>query len=134
MSGTAYVDWHPGAPCFMESFQWLAGATPNGLPVFTAPGPGIIVAIIGRTEVLEAGAATLTVVKAKAGTSIANGTQIGSLALQAGLGGTALATQVLSEIGAAGNLSLAAGDTVGIQSTGSFSASLGSISVYWRAA
>jgi hypothetical protein len=134
MSGTAYVDWHPGAPAFQESYQWTAGTTPNGFPLFTAPGKGIIVAIIGRVETLEAGAATVTVVKSKPGVSIANGVILGSVALQAGLGATALQTQTLSELGAAGSLSLDAGDTVGIQSTGTFSASAGSISVYWRAA
>ena len=92
---------------------------------------GIVDCIIGRVEVLEAGACTVTVVKPRSGVSIANGTAIGSLALQAGVGGTALTPVVLTQIGPSpGSFKLNPGDTVGIQSTGSFSASVGNINIY----
>lgn len=133
MSGFNQGNVHPGAAGFEEGYQWEPAVTPNGATIFTAPNNGVIDAIIGRVEVLESGPATITLVKAAPGVSIANGTPLTSTPFQAGVGGVALQPQMPIALGSPASLSLKAGDTVGVQSTGTFTNSLGSINIYWHA-
>lgn len=133
VSGFNQGNVHAGTAGFEEGYQWASGTTPNGATIFTTPNNGIIDAIIGRVEAVESGICTVTVVKCAAGVSVANGTALSSVALQAGTGGTALQPQLLIAQGAPASLSVRAGDTIGVQSTGSFSASSGNINIYWHA-
>lgn len=126
------VDWHPGAPMFVSSYTWLAGTTPNGATVFVTPGYGRIVAIIGRPESVESGAATVTVVRCAPGVTIANGTKVAP-AMNVGVGVALDVPQTLTQAGVPEALDLAPGTLVAIQSSGSFSASAGTISIYWVA-
>ena len=130
MSGSAQVDWHPGAPALAESFQWVATFSPNGVGLFTAPGNGRILAIIGRPEILESGAATVQVVKAPSGTTIAAGTAV-CPTMNVGTGATARVPQNLLQWGAVEALTINAGDTIGFVTSGTITASAANISVYW---
>lgn len=133
MSGFSQGNVHAGVPTFEEGFQWVAGTTPNGNTILVTPNAAVIDAIICRLEVLEAGAATVTVVKCPPGVSIANGIPISSVTLNCGSTGVALQPISLLQLGATGSLAMKPGDMLALQSTGSFSQSIGTVSIYWHA-
>ena len=132
MSGSAQVDWHPGAPQFQEAYQWLATFSPNNISLFTAPANGVITAVIGTAETVETGAATVTLVKSAPGVSIANGTAV-CAAMNVGVTATTLQPQFLTQWGQVENLTVTPGTRLGFTVTGTITASSGNITVYWRA-
>lgn len=130
MSGTNQIDWSPGSPVIAESFQWLATFSPNGVGLFTAPGNGRILAIIGRPEIVESGAATVQVVKSPSGTTIAAGTAV-CPTFNVGSTATARVPQNMLQWGATEALAITAGDTIGFTTSGTITASAANITVYW---
>lgn len=136
MSGSnpPLINIHPGANLCVEAYQWLAGTNPNNAALFTLPCFGIVLGITGWLSAIETGAATVTPVRTPAGSTIAQGVAMGA-ALNVGsvaTGGVgALVPVTLTQFNLAESLKLLPGDTIGLQSTGSFSASAGNISIYW---
>lgn len=78
-----------------ETHTWQVGENPNGLTIFTATRPARVTAIIGRLNAANAGASTLSLVRAPSGTAVSAGTALHSGSLDAN-GGTLNANQVLA--------------------------------------
>ena len=132
MSGTtAQVEWHPGAQSMCEAMQWTATTTPNNLSLFTTAGNAVIIAVVGTPETVETGVASVQLVRAAPGTTIANGTAICN-AMNVGTGATAAQPQYLTQWGATENLTVPAGSRVGFTTSGTITASAGNITVYYR--
>lgn len=104
--------------------SWLAGANPNGATIFVANRALTITGITGVVEIANGAAATVSVVKAASGTALSAGTVVHSGSFDAN--GTAGANQPLTLT----TTTMAAGDRLGIISTGTFTASVANISVY----
>lgn len=131
--------------------QWTAAVNPNNLIVLTANQTFRIAAIIGRLEVANGGASTLTVVKAINGTAVSAGSAMHTGSFNAL--GTAATNQTLVLIttaskayqttnnayqgasanvyeSAGSNIIVNAGDSLGIQTTGVYDTSIGTISIW----
>jgi hypothetical protein len=102
---------------------WRAGVTPNGVTVFIADRALNITDIVGVVETANGAAATVSVVKAANNQALSAGTVIHSGSFNAN--GTAGMNQTLTLTMTTMN----AGDRLGLTSTGTFTASVGSISV-----
>lgn len=138
MSGSAspLINWHPGVGMNTEAYVWLAGTTPNGASIITLPGYAAILAVTGWISAAESGAASIQPVRVPSGSTVAQGValcsafNVGSTAT----GGVATLTPTqLAQFNTTQSLKLLPGDTIAIQSTGSFSASAGNITFYWIA-
>ena len=112
----------PAGPLIIPA-SWLAGAAPNNVTLFIASRALTITAIVGVVETANGAAATVSVVKAASGTALSAGTVVHSGSFNAN--GTAATNQTLTPTVTA----LATGDRLGLTSTGTFTASVGSISV-----
>lgn len=136
MSGAVFAgitnqnDWRAGSPVFVGKLSWLAGTTPNS-PIITVPGRARILCAVGRLEALESGPATIGLYKAIPGQALSAGTLVCSTLLQCGLGATLYQPQFLTQWGTVESLDVGAGDTFGAVAAGSFSASSGSLTVYF---
>lgn len=107
--------------------SWIAGVNPNNVPIFISPGTFRVVSIVGRLEIAEGGAATVSPVKAPPGTSIATGTALTSTSFNAN--GTPFADQTLTLTVTTADLLLAPGDCIGLKTTGAWTTSIGSFLV-----
>lgn len=112
----------PGASSHTGTVAWLAGANPGGGTLFYADHAYTITALTGMVEVANGGTATISVVKANAGV-LSAGTVIHSGSFNAN--GTAGTYQPLTLT----VTTLAAGDRLGLTTTGTFTAAVGSINV-----
>jgi len=103
--------------------SWSAGTDPNGSIVFTAAQAVTVTGIVGRVETPEGQVATLIPVKVPSGYTVAEGTPliVGSF----NANGSATVAQTLTLSAVAGVTSLAAGDSIGIQTTGFWTISTG---------
>lgn len=104
--------------------SWLAGANPNNGILLVADRAMTITLITGIPEVLAGAAAACTLYKAASGVALASGTAVtavGAFNANTGAG-------TYQNIGIA-VANLAAGDRLGVVSTGTWTASVGSISV-----
>lgn len=111
-----------GATPKTGTVSWLAGANPASGTLFYADHPMTITALTGMVEIPNGAAATISVVKANAGV-LSAGTVIHSGSFNAN--GTAGTYQPLTLT----VTSLAAGDRLGLTTTGTWTAAVGSISV-----
>jgi hypothetical protein len=119
--------WVPASPVGgvpqILSTTWLAGATPGGATVFVAPRALTITTLVGVVETANGAAATVSVVKATNGQALTAGTVIHSGSFNAN--GTAATNQTLTLT----TTTMAAGDRLGLTSTGTFTASIASLTV-----
>jgi hypothetical protein len=112
----------PSGPQIIPA-AWLAGSTPNGITLFIASRALTITALVGVAEVLNGAAATVSVVKATNGQALSAGAAIHSGSFNANA--TAGTNQTLTLT----TTTMNAGDRLGLVSTGTFTASVGSLSV-----
>lgn len=108
--------------------SFLAGINPNNSIIFTAQRKMRVKAIVGRLEVASGLAATLTVSKAPSGTALSGGTLLHSGSFDAN--GTAATNQTLTLSATAADLEIATGDSIGVRTTGTWTASAGGITVW----
>jgi hypothetical protein len=94
------------------SLTYPPGINPNNMPIANFRGPKVIVGIRCSPEVAAGGSATISVVKAASGTALSAGTVLHSGSCNAN--GTAATDQDLTVT----NSTLAAGDRLGITTTG----------------
>jgi hypothetical protein len=109
------------------SAEWTAASVDKVF--FTASRPYLVTAILGRVEVAgtDAGAVSAVVKKAASGTAIASGTALHSGSLN--LKGTAASNQALTLSTTPADIAIAAGDTIGIDFTGTLTNATGSLTV-----
>lgn len=110
---------------FSHSAAWLPGANPNNGYVALIEQTQTVTAIVGNAEVLNGTASTVSVVRAPSGTLLSAGTLLHSGSFNANISAGTNQTLTLS-----GTPVLNAGDRIGFQSTGTFSASQGGITVF----
>lgn len=106
----------------------IGGVAPSGLPIFTAAFPLIVTAIVGRVETISSTTATLTLVKVLNGIAIASGVALSSSAFNAA--GTVFTNQNLPLVSDITVLSLAVGDSIGVQTTGTWTGASGGITIH----
>jgi hypothetical protein len=117
----------PAVPLVTEvQLTWIALQNPNNAVLFTVPRAMIVTGITGRLEVAQGAAATITVLKAASGTALTAGTALHTGSFNAN--GTAATNQTLT-LAALAAISLAAGDSIGIQTTGTWTTSAGGITI-----
>ncbi len=102
---------------------WIAGTNPNNATILTLPANSTVTSIVGRLETPQGAAATATVNKAASGTACSAGTALHSGSFNAN--GTAATNQTLTVTISA----LAAGDSVCLQTTGTWTATVGTLTV-----
>lgn len=113
-------------PQWTASASWVAGVDPNNVPIFVASAPCQVMAVVGRLEVAEGAAGSLTVNRAPSGTAIAGGTAVHSGSFDTN--GAATENQYLT-VAALADRVLDTGDSLGIVTTGDWTTSVGVISV-----
>lgn len=122
--------WFPTAPTPIPDLSvplsWLAGQNPNNLVLFTAQTPVVVAFIGGRLEIAQGAAATLSIVKAASGTALSGGTALHTGSFNAN--GTPATNQTLT-LAAFATVALAAGDSIGVQTTGTWTTSTGSVTI-----
>lgn len=107
---------------------FIAGQNPNNATIFTASRAMRVKDIIGSIEVASGAASTATVKKAPSGTNLAGGTALHTGSFNAN--GTAATNQTLTLSSTAADLEIAAGDRIGIVTTGTWTLSAGGITVW----
>lgn len=127
--GTGISTFTPPAPGttsrhFSYSAGWLPGANPNGGFVALIEETQTVTAVIGNPEVLNGASATVSVVRVPSGTLLSAGTLLHSGSFNANVSAGTNQTLTLS-----GTPVLSPGDRIGFQSTGSFTASQGGITI-----
>jgi hypothetical protein len=111
-----------------RTVSWLAGANPAGGTLFFADRAMTITAITGIVEVANGEeAATISIVKAGDGTPLSSGALVHAGVFNCN--GGAGAYQELSPTAPA---SIAAGERLGLITTGTFAASIGSLTVMFQ--
>jgi hypothetical protein len=103
--------------------SWLAGANPNGVTMFIASRALTITSLVGVVETANGAAATVSVVMAASGTALSAGTVIHSGSFDANANAATNLPLTLT------TTALPSGSRLGLVSTGTFTASVGSISV-----
>lgn len=129
-TGTAVngrVTVNGNASVIAYNHAWIGGFNPSRAILLVAARPMIVTAVMGRLGLAEGGAATLALYKAPSGTAIGSGTALTTTTFNAN--GTANANQTLT-LDAAPVTTLAAGDAVGIVTTGAWTTSYGTISLW----
>jgi hypothetical protein len=112
----------PWGPVIIPA-SWLAGANPNNVTFFTASRALTITSLVGVVEIPNSIAATVSVVKATNGTPAGSGTVIHNGSFDAN--GTASTSQTLPLT----VTTMSTGDRLDLITTGTFTASIASISV-----
>ena len=107
---------------------FVAGIDPNNVPVHVMNAAGTITAIRARLELASGVAATIQPVKAASGTAISAGTALTTGTFNAN--GTPATNQTMTLSATPANLVLAAGDCIGLVTTGTFTASVGGMTFY----
>lgn len=109
------------------SIRW--DATTTDTPTFVATRPYRVKAILARVEVAgtDGSAVTAAVKKAPSGTTIASGTALHSSTIN--LKGTAATNQSLTLSTTSSDLTIAAGDAIGFDFTGTLTAAVGSATI-----
>ena len=123
--------WMPSSPALPPvssvSASWMPAQNPNNLVIFTAPRAMFVTGIVGRLEIAQGAAATLSVVKAASGTALSAGTVVHTGTFNAN--GTPATNQILTMVASVATKALAKGDTIGIRTTGAWTISTGGITV-----
>ena len=109
---------------FSYSAGWLPGANPNNGFVALIEQTQTVTAIVGNPEVVNGVSATVSVLRAPSGTLVSAGTLLHTGSFNANASAGTNQTLTLS-----GTPVLNAGDRIGFQTTGSFTASQGGITV-----
>lgn len=121
-----YTAPSPSTPArhFSYSAGWLPGANPNNGFIALIEETQTVTAVIGNSEVLNGASATVSVVRSPSGTLLSAGTLLHSGSFNANVSAGTNQTLTLS-----GTPVLSPGDRIGFQSTGSFTASQGGITI-----
>lgn len=119
-------EWVNGHSPTEITFNWTKANDPDTTILYTAPRPATVIAIVGRLEVPQGGAATISVYKAPNGTALAAGTILHTGTFNAN--GTAATNQTLTLVSVA-VATLAAGDSIGILTTGPWTNSSGGLTL-----
>lgn len=122
--GRLSVSGNAAADSQVKPISWLAGTTPNNATIFIADRALTITSAVGVVEVANGAAATITIVKAASGVALSAGTVIHSGSFDAN--GAEAINQALTLTVTA----MAAGDRLGLITTGTFTNSVGSLSVF----
>lgn len=109
-------------------YSWVAGAQLNNQTIFTTTRAALVTAVIGRVDVANGSAATLVIVKAPNTVAPADGTALTSTSMD--LTGAANANQTLTLSATLADITLAAGDSLCMVTTGALAASAGCITVW----
>jgi hypothetical protein len=108
--------------------HWVAGGlAPHNLPIFTAAVPVMVSRVIGRVEIPSSRPATLSLVKVIDGEGMSLAPPI---AASLNVAGTAFTNQSLALVEDISILMLDPGDSIGVQTTGSYAAAAGGITVH----
>jgi hypothetical protein len=124
--GTMRINNDPSL--IVAAYSWVAGAQLNNQTIFTTTREMQVTAVIGRPDIVNGGAATLVIVKAASGTAPAGGTALTSTSMD--LTGTANTNQTLTLSATLADITLAAGDSLCMVTTGVLAASAGCITVW----
>lgn len=124
--GTIQVNNDPSL--LVAFYSWVAGAQLNNQTIFTTTREMLVTAVIGRPDAVNGGAATLVIVKAASGTAPAGGTALTSTSMD--LTGTANTNQTLTLSATLADITLAAGDSLCMVTTGVLAASAGCITIW----
>lgn len=119
------VRFNGDASIVVVPVRWKA-SDPGGQVVFTATRKLKVTNVIGRPEVNNGSAATLVPVKAPSGVALSAGTALTGNSMDLN-GGTVAANQTLSVVS---GMTLDVGDSVGLQTSGTIAASVGSLSIH----
>jgi hypothetical protein len=108
--------------------HWLGSNTSMNHVIFTAAFPMTVTAIMGRVEGASSTAGTILVVKAASGVATASGVMLMTSGFDVTSTAYTVRTMTLaSDISA---LTLQAGDTIGIQTTGTWTSAAGGLTIY----
>lgn len=110
------------------TYSWVAGALLDNQTIFTTTRNMLITAVIGRPDAANGSAATLTIVKAPDTTPPAGGTPLTSTSMD--LDGAPDTNQTLTLSGTLADITLAAGDSLCMVTTGALTASAGCITIW----
>lgn len=127
-SGSLAVGTLVGTAGFSHSAGWLPGANPNNGFIAEIQQTQTVTAIVGNPEVLNGSAATVSIVRAPSGTLLSAGTLLHSGSFDANVSAGTNQTLTLS-----GTPVLSPGDRIGFQTTGTFTASQGGLTVLTKA-
>ena len=111
-----------------QSLRWQAGANPANTVLFTATRKMLVTSILGRLEIAQGAAATVTIVKAPSGTAFSAGTALHTGSFNAN--GTPATNQTLPLAASFPTLTLNPGDSIGVQTTGTWTTSVGGVTVH----
>ncbi len=109
------------------AYSWFAGLNPDSQSIFVATGAMKVTSIVGRLDLANGSAATLSVYKAPSGTVVGSGTILHTGSFDAN--GTPATNQTLTLSSTASDLLLATGDCIGFKTTGAWTLAVGSIVV-----
>lgn len=112
----------------VAGYSWVAGALLDNQTIFTTTRAMVITAVIGRPDVVNGSAATLTIVKAASGTAPSGGTPLTSTSMD--LTAAVDTNQTLTLSGTLADITLAPGDSLCMVTTGIIAASAGCITVW----
>lgn len=115
-------------PSFIDrTFAWQAGTTLNSRTIYTATRAERVTAVIGHIDAATGGAATLVVEKRASGVAPGAGVSLSSNSVD--LNGTPNNNQTLT-LAAIADITLAAGDCLGLVTTGTVTISAGSVTIH----
>lgn len=112
----------------VAAYSWVAGAQLNNQTIFTTTRNMVVTAVIGRPDIVNGSAATLVIVKALSGTPPAGGTPLTSTSMD--LTGTPDTNQTLTLSATLADITMFAGDSLCMVTTGVLAASAGCITVW----
>jgi hypothetical protein len=110
------------------AYSWTAGAQLNGQTIFTTTRAAVVTAVIGRIDVANGTAATLAINKCASGTAPGAGTDLTTNSVD--LAGTPATNQTLTLSSTLTDITLAAGDSLCMVTSGTLAASAGCITVW----
>jgi hypothetical protein len=116
------------ASLMFATYSWVAGALLDNQTIFTAVRAMVVTAVIGRPDAANGSAANLTIVKAPDTTPPASGTPLTSTSMD--LDGTPDTNQTLTLSVTLADITLAAGDSLCMVTTGALTLSAGCITIW----
>lgn len=122
------IDFNNDPSIIACTYSWVSGALLNNQTIFTTTRPMVITAVIGRPDAANGSAATLVIVKAASGTAPSGGTALTSTSMD--LNGTANTNQTLALSVTVADITLAAGDSLCMVTTGALTLSAGCITIW----
>jgi len=118
--------WKNGHLPTEVTFKWSKGNDPDSSIIYTAPRQVQIITIIGRLETAQGAASSFSLYKAPSGTVLPSGTKLHTGSFDTN--GTAATNQTLPLVSVAVG-TLAAGDSIGVLTTGSAALSSGGMTI-----